>query len=336
MAAGLLIGVTPAVGAHLFLVLLLCVPLRLDAPVAYLAANISVPPVAPLLWLAELELGSWLLTRRALPLAVATLRATGPWLFAKELILGTVLFAPAIAVLGGFVTYAVVSAARAAKARSPFEDAVARVATRYASGRQWTYHYVRGKMLGDPVVRRIVELAAREPLGEVVDVGAGLGSLCLLLLDSKGATRAAGFDWDRTKVAKARRASGDLPASFEEADAVTRAIPACDSVLVIDVLHYLTDTEQDCLVTRAARAARRAVLIRELDPDRGWRSTVTRVQEAVTTTLRWNRGARICVRPIERIEQRLVREGFDVTVEPCWGSTPFGNVLVVGRRRAMA
>jgi uncharacterized protein (DUF2062 family) len=336
VGVGLLIGVTPAWGVHIFLVLFVCVPLNLDAPVSYLAANISIPPVAPFLWLAEVEIGAWVLTRHPLPLDVAALRATGPWVFAKELVTGTLLFAPAVAVLGGIATYAAVAATRKAKPASTFERAVARVAARYGSGSRSAYYYVRGKMLGDPVVRRAFELAANEPLGEVVDVGSGRGQLGILLLESNGATHVTGFDWDRAKVDEAKRASTDLSASFEEGDAVTRAIPACDSVLMIDVLHYLTDAEQDALVARAARAARRTVLIRELDPDRGWRSVTTRVQEAITTTARWNRGARIRARPIACIGRALSAGGFDVTVEPCWGSTPFANVLVVGRRREVS
>lgn len=333
VAVGLLVGVTPAFGAHIFLVLLVCVPLNLDAPVSYLAANISIPPVAPFLWLAEVEIGAWILTHHPLALDVAALRATGPWVFAKELVTGTLLFAPAVGLLGGIVTYAAVAATRKAKPRSEFEEVVARVAARYGSGSRSAYYYVRGKMLGDPVVRRAFEFAAKEPLGEVVDVGAGRGQLGILLLESKGATHVSGFDWDPAKVAEARRASKDLPASFEEGDVVTHAIPGCDCVLLIDVLHYLTDAQQDALVERAARAARSTLLIRELDPDRGWRSKATRVQESITTSAWWNRGARVRVRPISCVERALSAEGFDVTVEPCWGGTPFANVLVVGRRR---
>jgi uncharacterized protein (DUF2062 family) len=336
VAVGLLIGVTPVFGVHIFLVLLVCVPFNLDAPVSYLAANISIPPIAPFLWLAEVEIGAWLLTGHPLPLEVATLRATGPWVFAKELVVGTLVLAPSVAVIGGIVTYAAVAATRTAKSRSPFEEAVAKVAARYGAESRSAYYYVRGKMLGDPVVRRAFDFATKEPLGDVVDIGAGRGQLGILLLESSGATHVTGFDWDLTKVKEARRAAADLSASFEEGDAVTHAIPSCDSVLLIDVLHYLTDAEQDALVRRAARAARRTVLIRELDPDRGWRSVTTRVQEAITTTARWNRGARVRVRPIACTERALSDAGFDVTVEPCWGSTPFANVLVVGRRRAIS
>jgi uncharacterized protein (DUF2062 family) len=336
VAVGLFVGVTPAFGAHIFLVLLVCVPLNLDAPVSYLAANISIPPVAPFLWLAEVEIGAWLLTRHPLALHVDALRTTGPWAFAKELVVGTLFFAPATALIGGIVTYAAVAATRPPKPRSLFEEAVARVAARYGGESRAAYYHVLGKMRGDPVVRRAFELASTEPLGEVVDVGAGRGQLGILLLESNGATRVTGFDWDRAKVAEAQRASKNLSASFEEGDAVTHAIPACDSVLMIDVLHYLVDAEQDAVIRRAARAARRTVLIRELDPDRGWRSVATRIQEAITTTVRWNRGARVRVRPIPYAERRLSEEGFDVTVEPCWGSTPFANVLMVGRRREIS
>ena len=115
VAVGLAIGVTPAYGAHLFLVLAVCVPLGLDAPVSYLAANISIPPLAPFLWFAEIEIGSIVSTGHRLSLETAALRAVGPWAFAKELLLGTLLFAPTVAIFGGAVTYAAVAAVRLAK-----------------------------------------------------------------------------------------------------------------------------------------------------------------------------------------------------------------------------
>jgi uncharacterized protein (DUF2062 family)/SAM-dependent methyltransferase len=333
VAVGLLIGVTPLYGGHIFLVLLVCIPLGLDAPVSYLAANISIPPVAPFLALAEVEIGAWVLTQHTLELDVTALRAVGAWTFAKELVVGTMFFAPAMAALGGTVTYAAVSLVRGTPPPSPFQEAVARTATRYAAGRRSAFYYARGKMLGDPVVRRVFELAIGEPLGEVADIGSGRGQLGILLLESSAAARVRGFDWDAAKVKDATRAAAELAATFEKADVRTHEVAPCDTALLIDVLHYLTGEEQDALLARAARAAKRLVVIRDLDPDRGWRSTMTRAQEAVTTSLRYNRGARVHVRPIACVERVLESEGFDVNVEPCWGGTPFANVLVVGRRR---
>jgi uncharacterized protein (DUF2062 family)/trans-aconitate methyltransferase len=337
VAVGLAVGVTPLWGAHIFIVLAVCLPLGLDAPVSYLAANVSIPPIAPFLALAEVEIGSWLLTGRAFALDAPALRALGPWAFTREVAVGTLVFSPAVAVLGGLVTYAAVSSIRRkgpATAAAPFEAAVQRVAERYAAGRRAAYHYARGKMLGDPVVERVFQIAAAEPLGEVVDIGSGRGQLGILLLESGGATKVTGFDWDADKVRDATRASEGLAASYEGGDLRTRAIAPCDAALLVDVLHYLKDDEQDDVLARAARAARKSVIVRELDPDRGWRSAMTRAQEAITTSLGYNRGARVRVRPVACIVGVLEAEGFDVTVEPCWRGTPFANVLVVGRRRS--
>jgi uncharacterized protein DUF2062/methyltransferase family protein len=344
VAIGLAVGVTPLWGVHIFLVLAICLPLGLDAPVSYLAANISMPLIAPFLVLAEVDIGSWLLTGHAPWQDAETVWAMGASRFARELALGTLVFAPAAALVGGVVTYAAVSLVWAARAfpapggytpdpQGAFRALADRVAKRFSMGRPSAFYYARGKMLSDPVAKRVWELSTEEPLGEVVDIGSGRGQIGVLLLESGGAAKVSGFDWDGAKVLDATRAAEGLAASFEEGDIRTHEVPPCDTALLVDVLHYLTDEEQDALLLRAARAATRRVVVRDIDPDRGWRSTMTRAQEALTTSERWNRGQRVHIRPIACIVRALEGEGFDVTVEPCWGATPFANVLVVGRRR---
>ena len=326
VAVGLFVGVTPLYGLHLFIVLGVCLPLRLDARVAYLAANISLPFIAPLLSLAEIQMGAWVRTGHALALDVPTLRARGVSAFAADLGIGAAMFAPASAAMGGALTYVI---AALVMARTPFDEAVRRVGARYR-GRGARFH-VKAKLSSDPVARAVLAL---EPLGEVCDVGCGRGQLGLLLLDGAKATGVWGVDWDASKVTEASGAGDGLAAHFEKGDVRSAAIPACDTVLLIDALHYLGDAEQDALLLRAASAARHRVVVRELDPDRGWRSAVTRAQEAVTTTLRFNRGAQVRVRPIAAIARVLEGAGFAVSVTPCWEGTPFANVLVVARRGA--
>lgn len=207
---------------------------------------------------------------------------------------------------------------------------IAKVASRY--GRTGTKFYVRGKLGGDPICAQVVD-ASNDGLGEVVDVGCGRGQMGLLLLELGKATRVVGFDWDQDKIDEAIAAAGDdARLRFHKGDTRTEEIPACDTVLMLDVLHYLTDEEQDALVVRAARSARRAVIIRELDPDRGWRSTMTRMQEGITTFFRYNVGDRVRIRPISAVTERLTSQGFTVRVEPSWGNTPFSNVAVLATR----
>jgi SAM-dependent methyltransferase len=339
VAVGLAIGVTPLWGLHLVLVLAVCIPLALDAPLAYLAANVSIPVFAPFLTMAELEIGSYLMTGGPLPTSLALVRAHGIGTFARQLVVGTVVFAPTVAVVGGGLAFAVVRlagrrrGARPTQAGAPIDAAIDRVAARYArSAGRATYHYVRGKLASDPVARTVVGLAGDGSLGDVLDLGCGRGQLGVLLLEARAASRVTGFDWDAKKVAHATRAAEGLDATYAVGDLRTPPDTACDTALLIDVLHYLTAEEQDGVLLAAARAARRTVVVRELDPDRGWRSRVTALQEAVTTTLGYNRGARVNVRPIVAITRLLEATGFAVEVTPCWGATPFANVLVVARR----
>jgi uncharacterized protein (DUF2062 family)/SAM-dependent methyltransferase len=340
VAVGLAVGVTPLYGMHFWIVVAICVPLELDAALAYLAANISLPFISPFLLLAEVELGAWARTGHAMALTAdeAKRRALGE--LVKELAVGTAMFSPLVAVLGGAITWMVAARALRKKEETPLAKAIARVAGRYAAGRRAAYHYVRGKLGSDPVAGRIASLggpwvADVAPLGEVVDVGCGRGQLAVLLLEAGRASHVRGVDWDARKVEDARRAAKGLPAEFEAGDMREAPVGACDTVLFVDVLHYLTDAEQDAVLGRAADAARARVLVRELDPDRGWRSVVTRTQERITTSLGYNRGARVNVRSIDALAAPLRARGFDVRVSPCWGGTPFANVLLVAERKAL-
>ncbi len=112
MFVGLLIGATPLYGLHLVLVVAVCLPLRLDAPVAYLAANISNPFIAPFLSFAEIETGSFLRTGHGAEVSIAALRANGIGPYVRDVIVGTLAFAPALATVGGALTWASVTVVR--------------------------------------------------------------------------------------------------------------------------------------------------------------------------------------------------------------------------------
>jgi cyclopropane fatty-acyl-phospholipid synthase-like methyltransferase len=211
-------------------------------------------------------------------------------------------------------------------------DLALKVAERYANGSRAMRGYVAGKLRADPVASRVVALGREKNLGRVVDIGCGRGQLAVALLESGVASSVRGIDWDGAKVAAARMASRGLDVDLAVGDVRTWRIPPCDTVIVIDVLHYLAEADQNALVVRAAKAASRMVLVRELDPDRGWRSALTRAQEAVTTTFGYNTGERLVYRSIAAITSALEMHGFRTSVEPAWGSTPFANVLVVALR----
>ena len=208
-----------------------------------------------------------------------------------------------------------------------------RVADRYAKGSRAARGYIAGKLRADPVISRIVEIGSERNLGHVIDIGCGRGQLAIALLEAKAATSVLGFDWDESKIEIARTASMGLAARFEIGDVRTMTWPAADTALLIDVLHYVRFSEQEAILQRACMATKSMVLVRELDPDRGWRSAITRLQERMTTSFAYNTGERLEYRSISAISTLLETHGFLVEVEPAWGFTPFSNVLVMARRR---
>lgn len=109
VAAGLIIGMTPAFGFHWLLVIALCVPLRLDTGVAYLAANISMPLIAPFITFAEIETGALLLRGAFMPMGPSDLKNVGIGALAAELAIGTAVLAPVVGALGGSLAYVIVA-----------------------------------------------------------------------------------------------------------------------------------------------------------------------------------------------------------------------------------
>ena len=109
VGAGLVIGMTPAFGFHWLIVIAVCIPLRLDAGVAYLAANISLPFIAPFITFAEIEVGALLLRGAFLSMAPSDLKNVGLRTLAAELAVGTAVVAPAGGALGGAIAYAIVA-----------------------------------------------------------------------------------------------------------------------------------------------------------------------------------------------------------------------------------
>ena len=138
-----------------------------------------------------------------------------------------------------------------------------------------------------------------------------------------------GIDRNRPHLDQARQAAAGLAFTPVLADlGSAAAIPECDTAVLVDVLYQLAPDAQTALVASAARAARRRVLIRTLDPDLGFRSRTTLLFERAVRRLSAHSGAQIAPIPVPALVERLRREGFGVTVAPCWQGTPFSNVLV--------
>jgi 2-polyprenyl-3-methyl-5-hydroxy-6-metoxy-1,4-benzoquinol methylase/uncharacterized protein (DUF2062 family) len=359
VALGVFIGSQPIFGLHTLLVLGICVVLRLDGALAWVASNISNPFFATALITAEIQVGGYLLTGEVLALDPQLAANTAVWDYIGYAFVGALPVGGALAVGLGTITFVWVALKRRlwpGRQRAPYRlpdeapawwHAAERVAARYApdydhsSAQRSLFHYARVKLMMDPVTRLIADRFGDEQqvLGEVCDVGTGRGQMPIVLLELGRARAARGIDWDAPKIEAAKLAAARDPAldaAFEVGDATDAPIEPCDTVLIIDVLHYLTLEQQDALLERAAQAVRPGgrVVVREADTARGWRSWATLAEELFFTAVRFNRGARVKFRPASEIAARLESHGLASRVEPAWGRTPFANVLVIGEREA--
>ncbi len=231
----------------------------------------------------------------------------------------------------------------------------ARSCAPYRAAGRFAWHFARGKLGRDPVFRGLVErgeLRGGDGPPRVVDIGCGQGLLASLLqqmadAQAQGRWPAAwpavlparaytGIELMRSDVARAEAAVGSLPLAprFVCGDMREVALPACDLVVILDVLHYVDHDAQRALLERvhAALAPHGRLLLRigDMAQAGGFRAS-----QWVDRIVTWTRGHRVPPtwgRPLADWQALLRALGFAVQPLPMSAGTPFANVLLVADR----
>jgi uncharacterized protein (DUF2062 family) len=336
---GCIVGCTPLFGLHFFVCVALAYALRLNKLVVYGAANLSIPPMVPLLGFASVQLGErilhggWLALQRH-DFALVNVRRLAKLFFIDWMVGGVVLGA-AIGLVAGGVTWAILARRRAGTVDA-LSEAIERARRRYDGLHPKYKWYARMKYVMDPCYRAIAPLVP--PGAFTVDLGSGLGMLPVLLGVVGDGRRALGVEWDAAKVAcgahAARGHEGTPPLdgiAIVEGDARTAEIPACDVITLVDMLHYWDADVQRALLSRCRAALKPGgrLLVREGDPAARGGARWTRAVEAIVTRLGWNRGPRVRFRPVAELRADLEGLGFEVRIDEVAARTHPGNVLLV-------
>jgi uncharacterized protein (DUF2062 family)/SAM-dependent methyltransferase len=329
VAVGLFVGSLPLYGLHFPLCVALCMPFGLDALTAYVAANVSNPLFAPFLLTAEIQVGSLLLDGHFVGFDPAHAAQIGIGGFVAQAVVGSLVVGIALAAIGALVTSAVMRRRKVPDVR--IEEAKALTLERYDEASRADRVYVRMKLATDPIVEQLAMLHG--PLGDVVDLATGRGQIALFLCDLGASASTFGVDWDARKVEVAQQAAGD-DARMEHGDIRRVELPSADTVLLIDVLHYLPVEEQDALLEHAVKALRPGgrLLVREVDPTRGFKSRVAMLAERIATRTAYNRGATLAFRTPDEIIAALSRLGLDAHVEG-GDQNPLANALILATPR---
>jgi len=212
---------------------------------------------------------------------------------------------------------------------SALQSAIERTVARYASAPKGARYYVSSKLAYDPVLDAVIRLPGN--FGLTVDAGCGRGQLGLCLVELGRVGKLRGFDWDAAKVELANRAAADA-ATYTVDDLSAHSFEKADTILCIDVLHYLSRAEQDSLLGRAFDALRPKgrLIVRDVDASRT-ASIWARAAEHVGALLGMNRANTLVFRTRDEIVSALRAIGADVLGAEATGG-PLTNVLIVAQK----
>jgi predicted exporter/SAM-dependent methyltransferase len=129
------------------------------------------------------------------------------------------------------------------------------ITDRYRYQGKWAEQFVFWKLRTDPMFAKLDEAVPRQ--GFILDLGCGYGVVAHWLASHGPDRTLLGADFDAGKVRVAQQsARGESRLRFEERDLFTWDFPACDAVLLLDVLHYWQPDKQRQLLVKARQSLR--------------------------------------------------------------------------------
>ena len=129
------------------------------------------------------------------------------------------------------------------------------ITDRYRYQGKWAEQFVFWKLRTDPMFAQLDAVAPRR--GFILDLGCGYGLVAHWLADRAAERTILGVDYDASKVRVARQSARGRPqVQFEARDLFAWDFPACDAVLLLDVLHYWRPEKQRWLLAKIRQALR--------------------------------------------------------------------------------
>lgn len=227
----------------------------------------------------------------------------------------------------------------------------------YFKAGRFAWYFALGKLGGDPVFPAILRHGLLTGRARIIDIGCGQGLLSawllaahdLALFNRLHGRNAWPVDWaaaptpqaihgidiNGREIARANSAFAGLrPAislRFDQIDMSTAALPECDAIVLLDVLHYIKPAEQDALLARARAALGESgvLILRVGDADGGWRFRYSLLVDRVVRLLRGQGGAALHCRSRKQWVHSLKSLGFRVWRFPMAPGEQFSNVLLM-------
>jgi 1-acyl-sn-glycerol-3-phosphate acyltransferase len=190
--------------------------------------------------------------------------------------------------------------------------------------------FVHWKMKTDPMFAALDAVVMRN--GFVLDLGCGYGVATHWLAQFTDERSFLGLDYDENKIRVAQRTAPESPRiKFETCDILNCDYPACDAILLLDVLHYWTPEKQQLILNKAQQALRPGGRLILRDAARAENSAHRRVTfwEKIATRLGHNKTVEgLHFQTRAELEAALRQAGFSkFEIKP--GAGRDSNVLLV-------
>lgn len=218
-----------------------------------------------------------------------------------------------------------------------YDRLVAQACERYRPAGHVAFHFARSKLRRDPVYRAVLEGGLLPDEGTLLDLGCGGGLLLALVATARRpgvpAPRLVGVETRPSAAQVARRALGG-DAEIIEADVRAHLLPSARAIVLFDVLSMMTAPDQDALLAGLLGALEPGgvLLVREADAAAGWRFRTVRLANGFKAWALGTREVRFHFRTRDAWRAWLEAAGLNVEARPMGQGTPFGNVLLVGRK----
>ena len=201
--------------------------------------------------------------------------------------------------------------------------------------RPWSnlYYYAHGKIALDPAYPVVAGLLRDSPR-PLLDIGCGMGLLASYLRAHDHKAPIVGMDVDAEKVSLAQEILGKENTSFHAGDALTTFPSHSGDVVMLDVLHYFSDEQQQELLEKMANSVAPGgmVLIRVTLNEPNWRFRLTLMEEWFVKFSRWIPVTGSNFPTSDEVSAPFLRAGLEGDGRPLWGITPFNSYLFSYRR----
>lgn len=229
---------------------------------------------------------------------------------------------------------------------------IERASAPYRPVGRFAWQFARGKLTGDPVFAGLLEHGLIPDNARILDIGCGQGLLASWLLSAKALhdKRSSSSGWPQhwppapnpvsihgielmpRDVQRAQQALGKA-ATFAVGDMCKVDFDKADAVIILDVLHYVSITAQNDVLTkvRDALAPGGTLILRIGDASAGAAFKFSVWVDHIVTFVRGHRNSHLHCRPLSDWCSALTELGFTVATLPMNKGTPFANILLIAK-----